>query len=67
MREAAHQLLDDRGKARAAGLSPPGQAEYLDMLRALATLAPQDPARQHDLLARIGRFVMKKSAALLDA
>ena len=65
MRGAAGQLCEDRAAARRGGLNAPGQAEYLDMLRALAALAPGDDEKQQALLTRIGRFAMKKSIGLL--
>ncbi len=37
--KAAQQLIEDRQTAISASQPPPGLAEYLDLLRALATLA----------------------------
>jgi hypothetical protein len=40
--------------------SLPGQAEYLDLLRAIHELAPDDDAKQLDLLEQVARFVFNK-------
>lgn len=60
LREAAEQLYQDRQTAANMGVTPPGQAEYLDMLRVLDTLVPNDTARQGELLATIKEFALKK-------
>ena len=63
-REAAVQLQRDRKDARRYGITPPGQAEYLDMLRALHAIAPgTSKARvqaQLDLLQEIAEFALRK-------
>lgn len=61
-REAARQLLKDRKAAKDLGLTPPGQAEYLDILRALVLLA-QAGEDQHEALASISDFALKKYPA----
>lgn len=63
--EAARQLIKDRKVAIHLGLTPPGQAEYLDMLRALALFkaAGEDPLK---VLAKISDFALKKYSALHD-
>ncbi|MEM7201932.1 MAG: MoxR family ATPase [Planctomycetota bacterium] len=58
-RAAAEMLWEDRSVVRDAGLSPPGQAEYLDLLRALVALAPTK-AKRADLLRELGRFTFRK-------
>ena len=58
-REAARQLWEDRREALRQGMSPPGQAEYLDILRALQELA-QDEDEQIRMLDKIGEFSLKK-------
>ncbi len=61
LHEAARQLVTDRKAAREAQLSPlPGQAEYLDLVRAVIGLAGQDVAQQKQLLASAARFVLRK-------
>lgn len=60
LRQAAEQLLEDRTRTQAAHLSPPGLAEYLDLLRALLELAPGDPVRQGDWLGRLNRYAYLK-------
>ena len=58
---AAEQLYEDRKNSKENGLRPlPGQAEYMDLLRALHNLCPQDPVRQSKLLKKIGRFALNK-------
>ena len=63
-RKAAEQLWTDRREARKLGLSPPGQAEYLDLLRALDALAGGDAAEQEGLLVRIQGFALQKFIGL---
>lgn len=61
LRGAAEQLAQDREEARSRQYSPlPGQAEYLDLVRAVVILKPDDPAAQRALLEVIGRFALKK-------
>ncbi|MDS4059876.1 MAG: AAA family ATPase [Candidatus Contendobacter sp.] len=62
-RKAGELLLEDRKAANAQGLPAPGQAEYLDLLRAVCKLA-SDERGQIDLLGKINQFVLKKAPAL---
>ena len=62
-RKAATLLLQDRKAADDQGLPLPGQAEYLDLLRAVSNMA-QDEAGQLALLDTISQFVLKKSPPL---
>lgn len=57
--EAAKQLIVDRKDAIDLGHSPPGQAEYLDILRALANLKANgiDPK---EALKNINEFALRK-------
>lgn len=58
--KAARQLLIDRREARDKGITNlPGQAEYLDMLRALAWLG-KDEAEQDAMLDKIAKFTFRK-------
>jgi hypothetical protein len=57
-------LLRDRRHASDQGLPPPGQAEYLDLLRAVCTIAPADEPAQLALLERLAAFVLQKSPDL---
>jgi len=60
LREAARQLIADRQAAERAHWRPlPGQAEYLDLVRAVLELGAT-PADQQALLATIGRYVLRK-------
>lgn len=56
---AADLLANERFRVRDRGLSPPGQAEYLDLLRAVCAQRP-DAAGQLKLLGRIAKFVLDK-------
>jgi MoxR-like ATPase len=56
----AELVWEDRTRALAQALPPPGQAEYLDLLRAVAGLA-STPEEQLRWIEEIGRFVLRKS------
>lgn len=57
---AAKLLVQDRRQAEQEHWLPlPGQAEYLDLVRAVLDLAA-DPDQQRDLLAQVSRYVLKK-------
>lgn len=57
---AAEQLLKDRKLARDKGVvTLPGQAEYLDMLRALAVLG-ENAEKQEAMLNKIAKFALCK-------
>ncbi len=60
--EAAQQLWDDRQLADTQGVAPPGQAEYIDLLRAVSSLEPRAD-RQMVLLDKIKDFALKKYPA----
>lgn len=60
-REAARLLLEDRQTALDQGLPAPGQAEYLDLLRAVCGMAA-DEAGQMALLDKLRWFVFRKAA-----
>lgn len=61
LKEAARQLHSDRRQAEKDHLRPlPGQAEYLDLLRAVSRLAPDDKDEQLKKLKQISLFVLKK-------
>ncbi len=58
---AAHRLVADRAKSKSQHRTLlPGQAEYLDLLRAVEALAPGDTASQKERLKEIAGFVMKE-------
>ena len=59
----AEQLVKDRTKARELGRPAPGQAEYLDILRALKNARGPDEAAQKALFQRIARFALDKAGA----
>ncbi|MCI0734634.1 MAG: MoxR family ATPase [Methylococcaceae bacterium] len=61
-RKAAEQLWGDRQEALRQGQTPPGQAEYLDLLRALHTMRKTE-AERLELLDRISEFVLRKMPA----
>lgn len=57
----AEQLVKDRAKARDLGRPAPGQAEYLDILRALKNARGPDETAQKALFQRIARFALDKT------
>lgn len=59
LKAAAAQVAEDRATVKRRRLSPPGQAEYLDLLRAV-TDRETTPAGQVKLLKRIKRFALEK-------
>ena len=61
LREAAHQLHQDRAEAKRQQFKPyPGQAEYLDLIRAVCC-QEEEVDKQRDLLRRISKFALKKN------
>jgi len=66
LHEAARQLVADRQYAEREQLRPlPGQAEYLDLVRAVVGQAPNDVDKQQRLIALAARFTLKKSPGAL--
>lgn len=60
LQAAAEQLGKDRRAARERRQLPlPGQAEYLDLLRAVTTLE-RDPGQQVECMRRLARFAFSK-------
>ena len=59
LRTAAKQLYADRQQADKLGFTPPGQAEFLDILRALPTFA-KTKNEQLNALEKIQDFALKK-------
>lgn len=57
--EAAKQLCEDREKAINLGLQPPGQAEYLDLLRAVQKIGNSEK-EQLEALEAIAPFALSK-------
>lgn len=62
MRVAAGLLVNDRKEAIEQGLPRPGQAEYLDMLRAVSRMAADNETRQRELLGKIRAFTLHKAS-----
>lgn len=65
-RQAAESLVEDRRTAQDQGWPPPGQAEYLDLLRAVCELTKSEPAlsresKQLEWLEKLRQFVLKKA------
>jgi MoxR-like ATPase len=59
--KAAKILVDDRRIARGVGTAPlPGQAEYLDLLRAVFLLEPDSAKEQEKMLESVARFAVRK-------
>ena len=65
LQKAAEQLVTDRILAKEKGVTPPGQAEYLDVLRALVVLG-ENEAKQLKMLDEIKKFVMRKYPVMYD-
>ena len=63
LEKTAESLWEDRGNAIRLGMSPPGQAEYIDLLRALKELASDEAARLK-LLDETRRYAFQKHAEL---
>lgn len=59
LEKAAVLLAGDRARLLERGLSPPGQAEYLDLLRAVAEHGKRKD-EQEKLLDQIAEFALKK-------
>ena len=59
LKEAANQLWTDRAPALKQGLPAPGQAEYLDILRALTGIGG-DKEEQLGILEKISGFALRK-------
>ncbi len=57
---AAGLLADDRDFALQHRLPLPGQAEYLDLVRAVVALAPDDQDRQEKIIKTVAGFTLKK-------
>jgi MoxR-like ATPase len=59
--QAATLLLDERKRAKRLGHTPlPGQAEFIDLVRAVVNQHPGDPDAQRRLLERASQYVLKK-------
>lgn len=59
LKEAAELLAKDREAMQKRRLSPPGQAEYLDLVRAVVA-QESEPTRQSVLLKRIAQYALSK-------
>ncbi|MBX2799257.1 MAG: MoxR family ATPase [Myxococcales bacterium] len=59
LQQAAEQLLADRRELLSRGLSAPGMAEYLDLVRAVVSLGATDEERL-TLLSQVGQFFLRK-------
>ncbi|WP_347986374.1 MoxR family ATPase [Methylomonas sp. AM2-LC] len=65
-RSAAKLLLRERERARDKSLTHlPGQAEYLDMLRAIVVLGKNDPQQHVAMLNTISKYTMRKYPQML--
>ena len=52
-------VVEDRKTAKELGITPPGQAEYIDLLKAVFTMEKND-TQQGKLLKEIAQFALKK-------
>ncbi len=57
--KAAEMLAEDRERLLRQGLTPPGAAEYLDLLRAVAR-SRRPAEEQLELLGRVAEFALRK-------
>ena len=64
-RLAAEQLVEDRNRAKDRGVTMPGQAEYLDMIRAL-TILGKGEEQQKARLIEIQDFALRKYPVMHD-
>jgi MoxR-like ATPase len=65
LRAAAKMLFDDRQNAIRNQITPlPGQAEYLDLLRATLGLAEKTPVSQQAMLEIVAEYTIKKHVGL---
>jgi MoxR-like ATPase len=60
LEKAAGMVADDRAEVARRGVCPPGGAEYLDLLRAVAVRFAGDPDKQRAALDRIRSFALRK-------
>ncbi len=60
LQKAAEQLWTDREEHKRRDLSPPGLAEYIDLLQALTEQRPGDERGQLELLEQIKQFMFGK-------
>jgi len=58
--EACLLLATHRAELRLRDLTPPGLAEYLDLIRALSEQHRGDEARQRELLTKVAKFAFYK-------
>lgn len=66
LQHAAELLVEDRTFAVKEQLRPfPGQAEYLDLVRAVIELAPKNVKRQQKLPKEVAHFTLKKHPTML--
>lgn len=63
LQTAAAMVATDRAEIAGRGVCPPGGAEYLDLVRAVATRWPGDGAAQIAAIERIRGFVLEKHPA----
>lgn len=62
LEKAAVLLSCDRKKAKKLGVTPPGQAEFFDLVKAVIRLQ-DDVEEQCNLLNKLGHFALRKSIA----
>lgn len=60
IRLIADQRVPEQGAPILGPLPLPGVAEFLDLLRAVTAMAPQDSERQHAVLGEIAEFALNK-------
>jgi MoxR-like ATPase len=61
LEEAADLLISDRSAATERGLHKPGQAEYLDLCRAVFEIAVQQAKPALEVLGSVAKFALRKN------
>ena len=61
LRNAADMLIDDRDKAASSGLHKPGQAEYLDLCRAVFEISQERDRPVSEVLKAVADFALRKN------
>ena len=66
LKQAAEMLASDRAEVKGRGHAPPGQAEYLDLVRALVVWKRTEQ-EQLDVMKQLSRFTFQKHPKDRDA
>ncbi len=61
LKDAAEALVEDRGSARPGDIYKPGQAEYLDLCRAVFEIAATRNISSRDIMKKVKGYALKKN------